>query len=75
LGNQVKGTVECYAGSTNPEKPRRLTWQGQPYQVVEILHQWREPTELGFRVLCSPNNSIFHLIYDNEEDQWEIQPH
>jgi hypothetical protein len=66
--------VQSYAGSSHPEKPRSLDWEGQHYVVDAILNQWREPRGLGFRVHCSPGNFIFDLYYETEPDIWTIQP-
>lgn len=66
--------VQCYAGSSYPEKPRSLDWQGEHFSVEEILSQWREPSTIGFKVRCSPENVIFILVYNFEKDQWKIKP-
>lgn len=74
--------VECYAGSTYPEKPRVLEWEGQRYFVDVILERRREPHGVGFLVRCIPERYkasgtssavIFDLFYDLEEEQWQIQ--
>ena len=65
--------VECYAGSTNPENPRALEWEGQRYVVKSILERRREPHGVGFLVHCTPNAAIFDLFYLFEEEQWQIQ--
>jgi len=66
--------VECYAGSTYPESPRALTWQGQRYTVSEITQRWREPEGVGFSVCCEPYQALFDLFYQIEEAMWTIQP-
>lgn len=66
--------VQAYAGSTYPEKPRALEWEGQHYQVEEILHQGREPEGLRFLVHCSPGDRLFELYYSLIDDDWLIQP-
>jgi len=70
--------VECYAGSTYPEKPRALEWEGQRYLVEAILERRREPHGVGFLVRCTPERCtssgvIFDLFYQIEEGQWQIQ--
>jgi len=66
--------VECYAGSTYPEQPRALTWEGQHFQVHSILKRWREPDSVGFLVRCSPENRVFKLTYNSLEVSWQINP-
>jgi hypothetical protein len=66
--------VECYAGASYPEKPRSFDWQGQQYNVVEILSQYRQPGSMAFCVRCTPGDSTFSLTYKIPEDEWQIQP-
>lgn len=65
--------VECYAGSTYPEKPRAFYWEGRRYEVQAILDQRREPDGVGFLVRCSPEGNLFDLFYIISKDQWKIQ--
>lgn len=66
--------VECYAGSTYPEKPRALIWEAQRYLVQGIISRSREPEGYRFMVRCSPGNAVFDLFYDLIEKEWQIQP-
>jgi len=66
--------VQSYAGSTYPEKPRSLEWEGERYQVQEIIHQKREPEGLRFLVHCSPDDRLFELFYNLIDGDWQIQP-
>lgn len=70
----MNAKVECYAGSTYPESPRALEWEGQRYTVQGVLERRREPRGLGFLVRCSPGERIFDLFYLTEADEWQIQP-
>jgi hypothetical protein len=70
----MNAEVECYAGSSYPESPRALTWEGQCYIVEEIISQRREPHGIGFIVRCEPENTVFDLFYLTEEEQWQIIP-
>ncbi len=70
--------VACYAGSTYPEKPRALEWEGKRYLVEAILERRREPHGVGFLVRCTPelctsSAAIFDLFYRFEEEQWQIK--
>ena len=64
--------VESYAGSTYPEKPRALEWEGKRYQVLEVIHQSRYPEGLGFLVRCSPGDRLFELFYNLIDGKWQI---
>jgi hypothetical protein len=66
--------VECYAGSTSPESPRTLEWEGQHFTVETILARRREPLGVGFLVCCQPDDTLFDLFYLIEEESWQIQP-
>ena len=65
--------VNCYAGSSHPETPRALLWEGQRYTVQAVLERRREPHGLGFLVRCVQGDLLFDLFYRAEEDQWQIQ--
>lgn len=66
--------VQSYAGSSYPEHPRSLEWEGKHYQVQEIISRTREPESLRFLVRCSPENRLFQLEYDLINENWQIQP-
>jgi hypothetical protein len=66
--------VECYAGSVYPERPKAFQWEGQRYEVLEILQRRREPDGIGFLVRCEPDKRCFDLFYLLVEDQWRITP-
>jgi hypothetical protein len=66
--------VKSYAGSTYPENPRSLEWEGQQYEVQEIIHRTREPEGLRFIVRCSPEDQVFELYYHLINGDWRIQP-
>lgn len=70
----MNAKVECYAGSTSPETPRALEWEGQRYVVKEVLLRRREPHGIGFFVRCTPGDVLFDLFYHTQKDQWQIQP-
>jgi hypothetical protein len=64
--------VTCRSDFTYAQQPVALTWQGQPYEVIQVMDRWRSPTGLHFRVL-SHDNRVFMLTYHEAEDQWSIQ--
>ncbi len=65
--------VRCYAGSTYPERPESFEWEGTEKSVAGILHRWRTPEALGFRVRTI-DGMVFDLIYDLRWDQWMVIP-
>jgi hypothetical protein len=69
----MRDKVTAYAGSTYPESPRSIEWEGQSYRVQAVLARWREPHRLGFLVRCTPGKTLFELFYLIEEDQWQIR--
>ncbi len=70
----MNARVESYAGSTNPEHPRAIDWEGTHYTVIDILHRRREPHGIDFLVRCMPGDVIFDLFYLFEEERWQILP-
>jgi len=68
-----KSMVECYAGSTYPERPLSFTWHGTHYEVCDIIDRRRQPAGIGFLVRCTPGNALFDLFYNETKDQWQIQ--
>ncbi len=69
----MTGQVECYAGSSYPEKPRFVNWAGCRYAVEAIIDQHREPNGIDFRVLCQPGQIVFDLLYQIDTDSWEVR--
>jgi hypothetical protein len=73
--------VECYAGSTYPERPRAFEVNGRRYVVAEVERQWRTPKGIAFRVrteegryFLSLEGRRFVLFYDEAADQWSAVP-
>ena len=65
-------TVECYAGYMSPERPKAFDWQGERFEVAEILSRGRLPWEQWFRVRTS-GGEIFDLTYATATEAWRIQ--
>ncbi len=66
-------TVNCYAGSSYPERPRSFDVEGQHFEIKEILHRRREPNGIGF-VVCCQNGALFDLFYQTHAQTWQIHP-
>lgn len=69
----MNATVECYAGSRYPERPRAFLWEGERVAVEEVEHNWRTPAGPAFRVRTADGRR-FMLAYDEADDDWDIQP-
>ena len=67
----MSATVECYAGTRYPERPRAFVWQGNRMTVQKTERQWQTPTGLAFRVV-TPDGRRFALTYNRVEDAWTI---
>ncbi len=66
-------TVECRSDSEYAERPLAVTWNGQHYEIAEIVARWRGPGEKGFRVKTT-NGQAFDLTYREIPDEWIVQP-
>lgn len=65
---QVK--VECYAGSSYPQRPRAVEWQGERLIVDRIEAQWRQPEGFGFLV-STTDGQVLELFYFVAQDVWQ----
>ncbi len=63
--------VECRSGSSYPETPVALTWEGRRREVREILERWRSPQGIHFRVQTE-DGQVFELMYEEQADRWQI---
>ena len=68
----MMNTVECRSDSTFAERPLSLIWDGNHYEIAEIVSRWRGPAEKGFRVKTT-NGQAFDLTYRELPDEWDIQ--
>ncbi len=66
-------TVECRSDSEYAECPLAITWNGQHYEIAEIVARWRGPGEKGFRVKTT-NGQAFDITYREIPDEWIVQP-
>jgi hypothetical protein len=66
-------TVECRSDSEYAERPLAITWNGQHYEIAEIVARWRGPGEKGFRVKTT-NGQAFDITYREIPDEWIVQP-
>jgi hypothetical protein len=66
------GVVECYSGQTYAERPLALYWEGERFEITEIISRWRSPGEIHFLVRVG-DGRIFNLLYNETEDLWYIE--
>ncbi len=64
--------VECYSGQTYAERPLAFYWEGERFEITEILSRWRSPGETYFLVRVE-DDRIFQLVYYDTEDVWSIE--
>ena len=64
--------VECYSGQTFAERPLALYWEGERFEIKEILSRWRTPGNMRFIVRIE-DGRIFHLAYNDIEDLWCVE--
>lgn len=64
--------VECRSDTSYAERPLAFSWQGQRWEVVEILKRWHSPGMRGFLVRASTGGS-FELLYDEQLDAWTVR--
>jgi hypothetical protein len=69
----VPDLVECHSGYQYADRPTAIFWEGQRFEVVDILERWRTPGMLYFRVITTVEQS-FDLRYDEHADVWHIEP-
>ena len=65
--------VECRSDWEYAQLPLAFTWQGQRLVVQEVIAEQRTPEGKHFLVRTSKDGS-FELIYNEQLDQWSIQP-
>jgi hypothetical protein len=63
--------VICRSDSNYAERPLALFWQGQRYEIIEIVARWRTPA--GRRFLVKTEDlMLFDLYYDENEKSWQV---
>lgn len=65
--------VECHSGYEYAQRPVALYWEGQRLEIEQIEGQWRTPSGKRFRV-CTLDGRMFELFYDEQHDNWRIDP-
>ena len=65
--------VECRSDWAYAQRPLAFTWHGKRLEVKAILAERRTPEGMYFLVINNENEH-FELIYEQNPDQWTIQP-
>ena len=70
--------VECYAGGSADETPRRFVWEGRSIDVEEMIDCWHQveskpewPRADYFKVRSADQHDYL-LKHDLEEDAWYL---
>ena len=69
----MKDDVACRSDWAYAQLPLAFTWQGRRLEVKAILAERRIPDGMTFVVITN-DNEHFELIYEQNPDQWTIQP-
>ncbi|MDA8164079.1 MAG: hypothetical protein M0017_03460 [Desulfobacteraceae bacterium] len=67
----IEVRVECYAGHTANETPRRLFIKERPVEVVAVLDRWLAPDHRYFKVR-GDDGGTYIIRHDVENDRWEL---
>ena len=70
--------VECYAGRHYPDRPVAFQWEGRRLEVVEVERQWRttgvdRKSAVLYHYRVRTERGRFHLIFDCQEDTWQVE--
>lgn len=70
ISQEMKITVECYAGYRGEETPRRLLFDQRAVEVDQVIDQWHGDNYRYFKVLGS-DRATYILRHDLDEHSWE----
>jgi hypothetical protein len=68
MGDQVV-EVACYSGSSYAERPQKLFWQGNEFQITRWLRSQQIPAGRSFDVILE-NGWTIQLKYLYNENHW-----
>ncbi len=63
--------VECYAGYSGEETPRRFILGERKIEVVDVLDRWFAPEHRYFKVR-GDDGFVYILQHDVTSSQWEL---
>jgi hypothetical protein len=69
--DQIRLTVECYAGHRGEQTPRAFTLGERRVEVEEVLDAWLAPDHRYFK-LKGADGHTYVVRHDVTGDQWEL---
>jgi hypothetical protein len=63
--------LEWYSGYTRYDRPRRLLWKNQWFEVITLLQRGYTPNGAFMKLLAS-DQSIYLLEYSLNLDLWRV---
>ena len=63
--------VECHAGYSGEETPRRFYLHDRCFAIKELLDCWLGPGHRYFKVIAD-DDCVYILRHDTGRDQWEL---
>ena len=69
----MTGHVECRSDWSYAQRPLAFTWQGERLIIQEIIAERQTPSGKSFTVRTLEQGN-FELSYDQQSDNWTIQP-
>ncbi|HSV85362.1 MAG TPA: hypothetical protein VLH85_02235 [Levilinea sp.] len=73
MDHPLNDLVECHSGHEYADRPVALYYDGERFEITEIIDRWRIPDGRCFRVLTS-SKCAFELFYDELFDEWRVNP-
>jgi len=69
----VSDPVECRSDWAYAQRPTAFTWLGERREIRSIVTETRTPEGKHFLVITDEDEH-FELLYQENLDQWTIQP-
>lgn len=69
--DQIRITVECYAGHRGEQTPRAFTLGDRRVEVEEVLDAWLAPDHRYFK-LKGADGHTYMVRHDVTADRWEL---
>lgn len=63
--------VECYSGHKAEERPVRILFEKQAFEIAEVEDRWYSPGATYFRVLTQCGDR-YVLRHDDAQDVWSL---
>jgi len=73
MDHPLNDPVECHSGFEYADRPVALHYQGERFEITEIIARWRIPGGRCFRVMTVVGRT-FELFYGELYDEWRVNP-